>query len=217
MLGLAAVLFAGAVPVTLTPSRLLVFLAAAVIGSRAKVNIFGNSTLSLLTSVVLLAVISEGLGVAMLVAIMGVTAQVILPSRKFAVHQLAFNLGMITLTVTATWLTHQWIAVAAPLSMLPAQVTATLLASFSYFLGNSISVSLIIGLTKGISMFSVWLDHFLHSAPSFLMAGLLSLGVGALMTSAGMAILLTATLAVALAYYSSVRVVAQPAAGDARS
>ena len=78
--------------------RLLLLIGAAVIGSRARINLFKGSTLSFLTAVVLLAVIKEGLGPAILVAIVGVTAQVILPSRKVVIHQLAFNVGMIALT-----------------------------------------------------------------------------------------------------------------------
>ena len=41
----------------------------------------------------------------------------------------------------------------------------------------SMSVSLIVAVTKGMSVFHIWFHHFLFSAPSFLIAGLLALGV----------------------------------------
>src|SRR5437899_12776237 len=95
---------------------------------------------------------------------------------------------MIATTVTATWFAHESLAGVRTANPLSTEAIATLIASFVYFLGNSISVSLIIALTKKMPMAEVWVKHFMCSAPSFLLAGLLSLGVVALISSHGISL-----------------------------
>jgi len=90
-------------------------------------------------------------------------------------------------------------------------LTATVIASFVYFLGNSVSVSLIISLSKGVSMVDIWLNHFLNSAPSFVIAGLLSVGVLGLIKNNNPGLAFGLLAAVSLAYFSSVKLVAAPA------
>ena len=175
--GIAAGLFSLALQPTITPIRVLLLLTVAVLGARSKVNLFRNSSISFLTAVVLLAVISEGPAVAVLVAVFGVTVQTFLPSKRLVLHQWVFNTGMIAMTVLLTWWTYHLLSGALPLATMSAQMTATVFASFVYFLCNSISVSLIVALTEGLSMIEIWSSHFLYSAPSFLIAGMLSLGV----------------------------------------
>jgi hypothetical protein len=70
-------------------------------------------------------------------------------------------------------------------------------------------VSLIIALTKGVSVLHVWSSHFLYSAPSFLTAGMLSLGVIAIISSASVFLLAAVIGVVAVAYYCAVRLTAQ--------
>jgi len=210
-LGLAAVIYAAVFQGGFEPIRLLLTLGAAVVGSRAKINLFKGSTLSFLTAVVLLAVIQDGLGPALLVGIVGVTAQMLLPSKKIVFHQLAFNVGMIAITVTATWFTYHWLATVAPLDSLTSELTATVMSSFVYFLGNSLSVSLIIALTKGISMIHIWMNHFLSSAPSFIMAGLVSLSFVGMISRHSSVLALLLAGAVSIAYLVSVRLTAATA------
>ena len=207
MAGLAAILYAISWQPSFASGRVLLMFTVAMVSARAKVNLYHGSTISFLTCVVLLAVIREGLGVAVLLAVWGVTVQTLFPSKKLVFHQLAFNSGMIALTVTATWWTHHLLARAPALDTVSAELTATVLSSFMYFLGNSISVSLIVSLSQRISMIHLWSHHFLYSAPSFLMAGLLSLGVVGLITHFLM-IGVTLVGAIALAYYCAVRRVA---------
>ncbi|HLH32140.1 MAG TPA: hypothetical protein VKY31_13130, partial [Terriglobia bacterium] len=181
--------------------------ALAVVCARAKVNLYRGSTISFLTCVVILAVIREGPAVAMLVGIAGVTVQTFFPSRKLVLHQLAFNIGMIALTVLATWSTYHLLVGRPGIETLPTELTATILASFMYFLGNSISVSLIVSLSQGAPMLHLWSTHFLHSAPSFVIAGLVSLGVVGL---AGNIVLIGVALVAVtmIAYYCSISKVA---------
>lgn len=206
--GIAAALYAIMYQPALAPGRLLLLVVLAAASARAKVDLFKGSTLSFLTSVVLLAVIKEGPAVAILLGVFGVTIQTLFPSRKLVIHQLAFNAGMITLTVMATWWTHHLLAQVQPLDSFSAEMTATVLASFMYFLGNSVSVSLIVALTKGISMFHIWSNHFLYSAPSFFIASLLSLGVMALAAAQSLVIVVALISVISLAYYCSIHLIA---------
>jgi hypothetical protein len=114
---------------------------------------------------------------------------------------------MIAMTVFASWFTHH-LLVAHTITAVSTEMTATLLASFTYFLGNSLSVSLIIGLTKGMSIFQTWFQHFLFSAPSFMIAGLLALGVLTVITAQSLIIVAVLLTVISLAYYCSVRVTA---------
>src|SRR3989442_4058795 len=140
--GFAAAVYTVFCQPALSPGRLLVLLALAAITARAKVNLYRETSLSFLTSVVLLAVIIYGPAVAVLVSVFGVTVQSFLPKRKLVLHQAIFNAGMISVTVTATWWIHHILAGELPLAAISGQKTSTVLASFSYFLGNSGSVSL---------------------------------------------------------------------------
>lgn len=207
MAGLAAILYAISLQHAFAPGRVLLLFGLALASARAKVILYRGSTISFLTCVVLLAVIREGPAVAVLLAVCGVIVQTLSPSKKLVLHQLAFNAGMIALTVTATWWTHHLLAGRPTLDTLSAELTATVLASFMYFLGNSISVSLIVSLSQGISMLHVWSHHFLYAAPSFLIAGLLSLGVLGLATHIILIGAMVVT-AIFIAYYCSITRVA---------
>src|SRR5215470_16080327 len=175
--GLGALLYTTALEPALTSGRILLFMVLAALTARVKVNLFKGSTLSFLTSVVLLAVIQEGPAVAILVGLCGVTIQTVFPTKKFVFHQLAFNAGMIALTVMTSWLSYHALIGKHTADTISSEMAATVFASFTYFLGNSISVSLIVALTKGMSALQVWFQHFFLAAPSFLIAGLLSEGI----------------------------------------
>jgi hypothetical protein len=200
--GLAAALSALLYQPDFDPGRLTILLVLAGATARAKVTLYRETSLSFLTCVVLLAVITQGPAVAVLVAAFGVTVQSFLPRRRIVLHQLVFNAGMITVTVVATWWIHHTLTQALP-NVLLTQTTAAVLASFTYFLGNSIFVSLIVALSKGLSTFRIWTNHFMYSAPSFLIAGIFSLSV---LVLSGSAVLIAAVISViALSYYCSVR------------
>jgi hypothetical protein len=209
MTGFAAILYALSWQPVLSPGRFFMLLSIAAISSRAKVKLYRGSTISFLTCIVLMAVIREGPAVAVLLGVCGVTTQMLLPNRRIVLHQLAFNAGMIALTILATWWIHNLLS-AGPIETIYKEVTATVLASFTYFLGNSISVSLIVSLSQKMSILHIWSEYFLYSAPSFLFAGLLSIVVLGL-AAAHFAIAAVVIGVIAAAYYCSVRLAGQPA------
>jgi hypothetical protein len=187
----------------LAAGRIVILLVLAGAMARTKVNLYRETSLSFLTCVVLLAVITQGPAAAVLVSAFGVTVQSFLPKKRIVLHQVVFNVGMISVTVVATWWIHQTLIQVLPPATLLTQTAATVLASFTYFLGNSISVSLIVALSKGLSAFQIWSKHFMYSAPSFLIAGILSLSV---LVLSGNAVLIAAVISViVLSYYCSVR------------
>ena len=205
IMGFASVVYVVVHDMRFAPGHLGLLMAAATACAKAKVKLYKASTISLLTSVVLLAIVMDGLASALIVAVFGVTVQMAVPPKKLVLHQLIFNLGMIATTVTATWFAHESLAGVRTANPLSTEAMATLMASFVYFLGNSISVSLIIALTQKMSMAEVWLKHFMCTAPSFLLAGLLSLGVVALISNQSVAIAAALVAAVSLSYYASIR------------
>src|SRR5438477_3500414 len=211
VLGCAAVVYALTFHMGFDPGRLLLLMAGAAVCDRAKVKLYKASTITLLTSVVLLAVIKEGLAAALIVAVFGVMVQTVVPSKRLVLHQLAFNFGMIGVTVSATWFTHQSLAAATIAGPISTESIAVLFASFVYFLGNSLSVSMIIALSKKVSMAEVWLKHFMCSAPSFLLAGLLSLGIIALLSSQNFSIVLALVAMTFIVYFTSIRLTGKPA------
>jgi len=207
--GLSAAVFTILSQPVFAPSHVLLLLPITLVTARLKVKLYRGSTISCLTSAVLLAVISEGLAAALILGVCGVAIQTLLPSKKVVLHQLMFNIGMIAVTVSATWWTYRLLLGGQATGTLSAETAATVLASFTYFLGNSISVSLIVSLTKGLSLFHTWFHHFLYSAPSFLIGGFLSLGLVALAGHYTIPVMFAAVIVISIGYYCSVRLTAQ--------
>ncbi len=161
---------------------LVVLVSLGAVTSHVKVKLSKTATLSLLTSVVMLALMMEGMLAAAAVGVVGVTVQAFLPSRKFMLHRFVFNAAMVILAIHAASIPYHWLGSLAGIAA----------ASLTYYLGNSLSVSLIVAATECKSMFRVWHDHFFLAAPSFLSSGLLSLVAGQIPTHTllGLAIML---------------------------
>jgi len=157
-----------------SPVRFLILLALAVGTANRKFRLYRDSSISFLTSVTLLSIWIAGTTEAILIAICGVAVQSYSPSRKLVLYRLVFNAGMIALTVKASCWIYTF-TMTHPQAGLTNPLMAVIAASSVYYLGNSISVSTMIALTTGAPLLRLWNDHFSASAPSFLMAGLLSM------------------------------------------
>ena len=142
---------------------LMLFLA--IVTAHTKVRLIGGSSLSLLTTVVLLTLMMLGTKPALLVGVCGVMVQCMIPPRKFIPHHLVFNTGMISLIVAMSGAGYQSVKDA---------FVGSMIASLLYYIGNSVCVSLAVGLSTRKSMFRLWHDNFLYTAPSFFVAGLLA-------------------------------------------
>jgi diguanylate cyclase (GGDEF)-like protein/putative nucleotidyltransferase with HDIG domain len=142
---------------------LMLFLA--IVTAHTKVRLIGGSSLSLLTTVVLLTLMMLGTKAALLVGVCGVMVQCMIPARKFIPHHMVFNVGMISLIVLIS---------GAGYGLVTDAFVGSMIASLLYYIGNSICVSLAVGLSSRKSMFRLWHDNFLYTAPSFFVAGLLA-------------------------------------------
>ena len=148
-------------------------LALAMISARAKVRLPGGSTLSVLTSVVLGTLMLLGWPGAVVVSMVGVVAQSSFPWKRRVPYRIFFNMGMVGLTVVLARAGYHLIAPESSPS-LGDQVAGILLASFIYYICNSIFVSLILSLSSGKPMSALWRENFLYTAPTFLLAGLIA-------------------------------------------
>ena len=184
--------------------QLLAIVGLAVATAQMKVRLYKDSTISFLTSVVLLSLLIGGTREALLAGICGVTVQTYFPHRKLELHRLVFNVGMIAVTIqSSAWVYAFFLSRSS--GSFPSTLASILGASSMYYLGNSLSVSLIIALSKRESMLRLWLDHFIYAAPSFIIAGLLSLLAFELAQSREGFMLLTLVPVASITYYASVR------------
>ncbi len=195
LFGIAAVLsagwsvFSGQAP---HAGRFVLLIVLGAVSAHAKVKLTKTSSLSLLTSVVMLSLMLDGMVTALAVGITGVTVQAFLPSRKFIVHRFVFNAAMVILAIHAASVPYYWVVSQNLALTVLGHILGMAAASLTYYLGNSVSVSLIVGLTESKSIFRIWYDHFLAAAPSFMSSGLLSLVVAEVLakTIVGVAVLL---------------------------
>ena len=180
----------------------LPFLAA--FSAHFKGKVYSGTTISFLASVVMIGVIRDEPAVSMLAAICGVTTQTLLPPKKLIPHRVIFNAGMIALTVAAAWWTHRALATGTHLLDTGcSEMVAAVLASFVYFLVNSISVALIVSTTERKSMLGIC-RNFIYSVPSFIAAGLLAVGVVGLMSEHA-AVPIVLTIIASIMYYSAIQ------------
>ena len=186
--------------------RLIVLLLFATVTARLKVQLYRGATISFLTAIVLMAVIRDGAAVSIITAVWGVIVQTLFPSRKLILHRLVFNSGMIALTAGASsWAFHSLATNNPSVQLIPAGILATILAAFVYFAGNSISISFIVALTQQVSIFDIWINHFMYTAQSFLIAGLLAFFPVVLTSSSLRFMPVAVNLVIVYAYYCSVR------------
>ncbi len=177
---------------------LMVFVA--VVTAHTKVKLIGGSSLSLLTTVALSSVMVLGTKPAVIVAICGVFVQFTFPRKRLVLHFLIFNLGMIGLTVTMAGTAYHWIVQDS--TSVSDRLVGSMIASLLYYFGNSLCVSLMIGLSHAKSIFRVWHDNFLYTAPTFFLAGILAFAVLELMQSFPAPVLLVVIPILYLSYYS---------------
>ena len=178
---------------------LLLFLA--IVTGQAKVRLIAGSSLSLITTVVLIAVMMLGTTAGILVGVCGVLIQSIFPPRKFILHQLIFNVGMIVLTIWMSGAAYHGVVGDFHAAGMDRLIGA-LIASIVYYLGSSICVSMIVGLSGNKSIFRLWHDNFLYTAPSFVVAGLLAFVVSEFAGPQRARLMLVVTPVLYLCYYS---------------
>lgn len=178
---------------------LMVFLA--IVTAHSKIRLFGGSSISLLTAVVLISIMMLGTPAAVLVGACGVVVQCVFPWRRLIPHHLVFNIGMIWLTASMSGIGYHWV-VSGSRTTMSDQFVGSLVASLLYYFGNSLCVSLIISLSSRKSIFRLWHDNFLYMAPSFFIAGMLAFAARQLTLSFRPTALIVIVPMLYLSYYS---------------
>ncbi|HLH29950.1 MAG TPA: HD domain-containing phosphohydrolase [Terriglobia bacterium] len=178
---------------------LLMFLA--VVSGHAKVRLVGGSSLSLITTVALVSMMMLGPAPAIVVGVCGVFVQCAFPPKKFIPHHLVFNVGMIVLTISMASAGY-YAVVRGTHTAAADQFIGALVASLLYYLGSSVFVSMIVSLSGKKSIFRIWHDNFLYTAPSFFVAGLLAWVVAHFAASMRATVLLVVVPILYLCYYS---------------
>jgi PAS domain S-box-containing protein len=228
----AIVIAAGTVAVwTLFPLHIdhpLLFIAVLVIGcvlSTWKVNLpaaFGSgSTLSVSYAADLMALLMFGVGPATLIAIGGVWTQCTVKTKcRYPLYRTIYSAAAEGLTMRATAAAYVALGGLLLPVTLVAGARAVVGAIVVYFLVNTGLVAGAMALSTRQSVFAVWRDNFLWSAPSFMVSG--SAGAfAAVLVARGdlwVAILLVAPIYLTYRSYSvfheSMRSLAQVRAGE---
>jgi signal transduction histidine kinase len=176
-------------------------LGLAIATSRAKIRLLGGSTLSLLTSVVLATLMLLGTEAAVLTGMLGVVVQSSFPWNRKIPYRSVFNMGMVGLTVAFAGSAYNAIVPAVNAGTAD-QITGVLVASFIYYLCNSVFVSLMVSLSSGTSSWRLWRNSFLYTAPAFFIAGILALAGLKLALVIQIGVLAAIIPVLALSYYS---------------
>jgi signal transduction histidine kinase len=166
-----------------------------------KIKLPGGATLSVLTPIVLGALFLLGTPTAIVTGMLGAVVQSSFPRAQKIPYRILFNMGMVGLAALFAGLGYSLI-VRSNRPELIEQLGGTLLASFIYYICNSVFVSLVVSLTSGKTIKAVWRDNFLNTAPAFLLAGIVSLAVVRLAESVQFAVIAALVPMLAITYYS---------------
>ena len=167
----------------------LAILTVATVTANTKVRLLGGSSLSLLTSLVLMAVVSLGMEAAVMIGVIGVVLQTAVPARTVVSYNLVFNVGMIAVTMWGAGLAYEL----SNFGGASGALVGLMAASFIYYLGNSVFVSMIVALSSGQRAFKVWHDHFLYTAPAFFIAEILTFAAYEILRTVHFGVLLVLT------------------------
>jgi len=153
-------------------ASLALMLLLAIVTAHMRVHLIGGrSALTMLTPVVVASLLMLGTDAAVLIGVCGMAVQCV-SSKKRSI-EVVFNVAKSALTVSMAGMAYSH-TLSAGQALLSEEFVGTLVASFVYFLGDSLYLSLIISLAKRKSIFRVWHDTYLYTAPSYFIAGELS-------------------------------------------
>ena len=94
--------------------------------------------------------------------------------RKPATIQLLFNLSVISVSIGLASLAFN---ASIMRELLPNQIVRIFLAALAYFLGNTLSVAIVIGLTERLPVWNVWRTSYLWSFPYYVLSASLVVAV----------------------------------------
>ena len=178
LLGLLSVLdalFLPAPPEAGPDWELVLFLALSVLAGGTKVRLMPRGSadnigsLSLSFALISATLLRFGPAPAMLAGGLSTLSFCLYPKRQ-RVHQVAFNLGVISVSTLVASQVFMWVIGGVFTSDLFPLFSAVMASCLSYFLVNTLGVASIIALSTGKSLDRIWRDSFLWTAPSYFAA-----------------------------------------------
>lgn len=177
-LGCLAALAAPHLPAPAEAGRgweLAMFFALSILAGRTKVRLMPRGaakdigSLSLSFALIFATLLRFGPGPAMLAGGLSTLSFCLYPKRQ-AAHQIAFNLGVISVSTFVAGRVFLWVSGGTFAAGLLPLFAAVMASCLSYFLINSLGVASIIALSTGKSLARIWCDSFLWTAPSYFAA-----------------------------------------------
>lgn len=146
--------------------RYVVFCAIAIASSRMKVTLSaGAGTMSMSFVFILIGITNLDLSETLLLGCLAILAQrLLLAKSKATVEQLLFNAGGMSISIAIAYLVSHAVW---PITAVD-QSVVTLLAAAAFFVANTFSIALVIGLTERKSPWLVWRDSYFWSFPNYL-------------------------------------------------
>jgi len=178
VLGVLAALAALRLPAPAEAGRvweLALFLALSVLAGRAKVRLMPRGaaedigSLSLSFALIFATLLRFGPGPAMLAGSLSTLSFCLYPKRQ-AAHQIAFNLGVVSVSTFAAGRAFLWISGGTFAAGLGPLFAAVMVSCLSFFLINSLGLASIIALSTGKRLGRIWRDSLLWTAPSYFAA-----------------------------------------------
>ncbi len=155
--------------------ELALFLALSILAGRTKVRLMPRGaaedigSLSLSFALIFATLLRFGPGPAMLAGGLSTLSFCLYPKRQ-PPHQIAFNLGVISVSTFAAGRVFLWVSGGTFAAGLLPLFAAVMVSCLSYFLINSLGVASIIALSTGKNLAHIWRDSFLWTAPSYFAA-----------------------------------------------
>ena len=149
------------------PLKFVCYLAAAVLAASLKVTLPGiEGTMSANFLFTLIGILELTLPETLLIGLASTLAQFYWrPARRLKVVQLVFNLSQVTVCTGAAYGAYELTALHVLHGPGP---LALLIAAITYFVCNTVAMSIIIGLTEDKDIPNVWTEIYLWSFPYYM-------------------------------------------------
>ncbi len=126
---------------------------------------------------ILATMILLGTPQALLIAVICFASLCFLRAPRMELHRAIFNISSIVVTTWATCAVYAGLGGAGPGPIAENPLFALMMATLTFYLVNTFSISGVVAFANHQKIFAVWHENFLWSAPSFFAGGSLALGM----------------------------------------
>ena len=171
--GFAALLLHGPGFQSADPFRFAAYLLLAVIASSMKVRLPGvTGTMSVLFLFVLIGIIELALAETLAIGVVAVFVQSLWRAqRRPKVIHVAFNVASLLLAIEAAYLAYTAPLITFPGAPFPLRLAV---AAFTFFIGNTLTISIIIALTENKSVLETWRSCYFWTFPYYIVGACLA-------------------------------------------